>query len=75
MNDYVLASVSRKAIVSRMSKAAVIHIVDDDELMRAVLDSLLRSVGLAPGCWNDLPVECPATRSLPDLMRLAITGG
>jgi FixJ family two-component response regulator len=31
-----------------MSKAAVIHIIDDDESMRAALDGLLRSVGLAP---------------------------
>src|ERR1700730_16602054 len=31
-----------------MSEAAVIHIIDDDESMRAALDGLLRSVGLAP---------------------------
>ena len=31
MNDRVLASVARKAIVARMSEAAVIHIIDDDE--------------------------------------------
>jgi FixJ family two-component response regulator len=48
MNDHGLASVARKAIVSRMSEAAVIHIIDDDESMRAALDSLLRTVGLAP---------------------------
>jgi FixJ family two-component response regulator len=41
-----LADVPRKAIVTCMSEAAVIHIIDDDESMRAVLDSLLRSVGL-----------------------------
>ena len=33
---------------SRMSEAAVIHIIDDDESMRAALGSLLRTVGLAP---------------------------
>jgi FixJ family two-component response regulator len=47
MNGRVLASVPRKAIASRMSEAAVIHIIDDDESMRAALDSLLRTVGLA----------------------------
>jgi FixJ family two-component response regulator len=31
-----------------MSEAAVIHIIDDDKSMRAALDGLLRSVGLAP---------------------------
>ena len=48
MNDQGLASVARKAIASRMSEAAVIHIIDDDESVRAALDGLLRSVGLAP---------------------------
>jgi hypothetical protein len=48
MNDRVLASVARKAIVARMSEAAVIHIIDDDESIRAALDNLLRTVGLAP---------------------------
>ena len=31
MNGRVLASVVRKAMVSRMSKAAFIHTIDDDE--------------------------------------------
>jgi FixJ family two-component response regulator len=31
-----------------MSEAAVIHIIDDDDSIRAALDGLLRSVGLAP---------------------------
>jgi beta-phosphoglucomutase-like phosphatase (HAD superfamily) len=33
MNGRSLASVARKAIVSRISEAAVIHIIDDDESM------------------------------------------
>jgi len=48
MNGHLLASVAREAIVSRMSEAAVVHIIDDDESMRAALDLLLRTVGLAP---------------------------
>jgi FixJ family two-component response regulator len=48
MNGRGLASVARKALVSRMSEPAVIHIVDDDESVRAALDGLLRTVGLAP---------------------------
>jgi FixJ family two-component response regulator len=31
-----------------MSEAALIHIIDDDESIRAALDGLLRSVGLTP---------------------------
>ena len=36
MNGRSLASVVRKAMVSRMSEAAVIHTIDDDESMREV---------------------------------------
>jgi FixJ family two-component response regulator len=43
-----LTEIAQKAVVSGMSEAAVIHIIDDDESMRAALDGLLRSVGLAP---------------------------
>jgi FixJ family two-component response regulator len=46
MYGQALANVGRRPIVSRMSETAVVHIIDDDESMRAVLDSLLRSVGL-----------------------------
>jgi FixJ family two-component response regulator len=42
-----LASAAPNAIVSRMSETPIVHIVDDDESMREVLGSLLRSVGLA----------------------------
>ncbi|MEJ1968257.1 MAG: response regulator transcription factor [Rhizomicrobium sp.] len=42
-----LATPARKAIVAAMGEPAVIHVIDDDESMRAALDSLLRSVGLA----------------------------
>jgi FixJ family two-component response regulator len=48
MNGRGLASVARKALVSRMSEAAVIHIIDDDESMRVALGGLLCSVGLTP---------------------------
>jgi FixJ family two-component response regulator len=41
-----LAVVARRAIVSPMREVAVVHIIDDDESMRAVLGSLLRSVGI-----------------------------
>jgi FixJ family two-component response regulator len=41
-----LANAPQRAIVSRMREMAVVHIIDDDESMRAVLDSLLRSVGI-----------------------------
>jgi FixJ family two-component response regulator len=41
-----LATAARSPIVSRMSEAPIVHIIDDDESMRMVLDSLLRSVGL-----------------------------
>jgi FixJ family two-component response regulator len=48
LNGRGLASVARRALVSSMSEAAVIHIVDDDESLRSALDRLLRTVGLAP---------------------------
>jgi FixJ family two-component response regulator len=35
---------AQNVIIARMAEPAVIHIIDDDESMRAVLDSLLRSV-------------------------------
>ncbi len=41
-----LANAPQRAIVSHMRETAVVHIIDDDESTRAVLDSLLRSVGL-----------------------------
>ena len=41
-----LAVVARKAIVSSMGERAVVHIIDNEESMRAVLDSLLRSVDI-----------------------------
>jgi hypothetical protein len=41
MNSRSLASVARKAIVSRKSKAAVNYIIDDDQSVRAALDSPL----------------------------------
>jgi FixJ family two-component response regulator len=46
MIGHVLASVARKALVSRMSEAAIVHIIDDDESVREALDGLLCSVGL-----------------------------
>lgn len=41
-----LAGSSPETLAWSMAEAAVVHIVDDDELLRAVLASLLRSVGL-----------------------------
>jgi FixJ family two-component response regulator len=41
-----LARRERSGLALRMSEAAIVHIIDDDESMRAALDSLLRSVGL-----------------------------
>ena len=37
-----------KSLISRMSETAVVHIIDDDESVRAALDGLLCSVGLTP---------------------------
>jgi FixJ family two-component response regulator len=48
MIGHALASVPRKALVSRLSETAVVYIIDDDESVRAALDGLLRSVGLTP---------------------------
>jgi FixJ family two-component response regulator len=45
-NGTTLARWERSALGLRMGEAAVVHIIDDDESMRAALDSLLRSVGL-----------------------------
>jgi FixJ family two-component response regulator len=46
MYGQALANTARTAIVSRMRETAVVHIIDDDDSMRAVLDSLLRSVDI-----------------------------
>jgi FixJ family two-component response regulator len=46
MIGHVLANVARKSFVSHMSGTAVVHIVDDDESIRAALEGLLCSVGL-----------------------------
>jgi hypothetical protein len=43
-----LTEIAQKVVVSRMSEAAVIHISDGDEPMRAALDSLLRSTPTRP---------------------------
>jgi FixJ family two-component response regulator len=48
-----------------MSEAAVIHIIDDDESMRAALDGLLRSVGLAPAAHASVSEFLAAKR--PDV--------
>ena len=41
-----LAGSSRQTVAWGMAEATLVHIVDDDESMRAVLASLLRSIGL-----------------------------
>jgi FixJ family two-component response regulator len=46
LNGFSLARAERQAIVLAMSETAIVHILDDDESLRAALDSLLRSVGL-----------------------------
>jgi FixJ family two-component response regulator len=45
-----------------MSEAAVVHIVDDDESMREVLGSLLRSVGLAARSYASVDAFLKAQR-------------
>jgi FixJ family two-component response regulator len=44
MSAEMLVSPGRSGIISCMSEAAVIHIIDDEESMRLALDGLLRSV-------------------------------
>src|SRR5271170_3272939 len=63
-----------------MSEAAIVHIVDDDESMREVLGSLLRSVGLAARSYASVDAFLNAPR--PDApgclildVRLPGTGG
>lgn len=46
MQQALLARGARNAIISGMSDAPVIHIIDDDDSMRSSIDSLLRSVAL-----------------------------
>ncbi len=46
-NLAALARITARPLIWPMSEAAIVHIVDDDESMREVLGSLLRSVGLA----------------------------
>src|SRR5260370_42282392 len=51
-NDTV--SAGPNAIVSSLSDAPVIHIIDDDESMSAALGSLLRSVALATRLYSSV---------------------
>jgi len=62
-NDTV--SAGPNAIVSSMSDAPVIHIIDDDESMSAALGSLLRSVALATRLYSSVDAFLKAPR--PDL--------
>ncbi len=58
-----LARSKAPVIVSCMTEPAVIHIIDDDESMRAALDSLLRSVGLKTRPYDSVDSFLSAKRS------------
>ncbi len=60
-----LARPKSAGIVSCMTEPAVIHIIDDDESMRAALDSLLRSVGLKTRPYDS--VDSFLGAKMPDL--------
>ncbi len=56
------ASVPSAAILQRMNDMTVIHIIDDDESMRAVLSSLLRSVDLSARTHDSVAAFLKADR-------------
>ena len=57
-----LASAKRRAIGQGVAETPVIHIVDDDESMREVLASLLRSVAFAARSYPSVDAFLQAPR-------------
>ena len=58
-----LASAKRRAIGQGVAETPIIHIVDDDELMREVLASLLRSVALSARVYASVDAFLQAPRA------------
>ena len=46
MNNAMIASAARNAVVLRISETPIVHIIDDDEPMRVVLRAARANVGL-----------------------------
>jgi FixJ family two-component response regulator len=57
-----LATRERSALGLLMGEAGVVYIIDDDESMRAALDSLLRSVGLGTRAYSSVSEFLSAQR-------------
>jgi FixJ family two-component response regulator len=57
-----LASAKRRAIDERVAETPIIHIVDDDESMREVLASLLRSVAFSARAYPSVDAFLQAQR-------------
>jgi FixJ family two-component response regulator len=62
MLSLALASTKRRSIAGQVSETPVIHIVDDDESMREVLASLLRSVALSARAYPSVDAFLQAPR-------------
>lgn len=58
-----LASAKRRAIGQGVAETPIIHIVDDDESMREVLASLLRSVALSARVYASVDAFLQAPRA------------
>src|ERR1700677_3071244 len=57
-----LAGAERRSIAGNVSETPIIHIVDDDESMREVLASLLRSVSLSARTYPSVDAFLTAKR-------------
>jgi FixJ family two-component response regulator len=57
-----LASLERRPIGLPMGDATVVYIIDDDESLRAVIGSLLRSVGLQTRTYASVGAFLAASR-------------
>jgi len=62
MHSASLASAKRRAIGQRVAETPIIHIVDDDESMREVLASLLRSVAFSAHAYPSVDTFLQAPR-------------